>query len=181
MAIIKKTIFKENFLFPSFFKRLTHIIDNQFLDWRFEENTILGAKDNHMLFALSLFNKKAPEHNKAASTYRFIFEPILYFMSQEVTFKEVIRMKMNLYVNHTVQHVHKKHIDATKGNDGKTPLPGVVTAIFNFTECDGFTQVEDTKYPSKANSIIIFDGSKYHCGATPTNTKKRVVLNLNVV
>ena len=92
---------------------------------------------------------------------------------------------MNCYVNHTVQHVHAKHVDVRHGEDSKhakkdTPVQGIVTAIYNFTDCDGFTKIEDKKYPSKANSIIIFDGTKLHCGATPTNTKKRVVLNINV-
>jgi len=178
MASIKETIVKENFLFPSFFKRLTVLIESQFLEWRFEKETVYQAKDNHMFFAITLFDQGT---NVLNGPHKLIFEPILYFINQEVDFKEVLRMKMNMYVNHTVQHVHQKHTDITQGGDGKTPMKGLVTAIFNFTDCDGFTQIEDTKYPSKANSIIIFDGNKKHCGATPTNAKKRVVLNINVV
>ena len=177
MAHIKETIVKENFLFPSFFKRLTHIIESQFLQWHFEKDTVYQANDSHMFFTISLFDKRQKQLD---NPYKSLFDPILYFLAEEIEFDEVLKMKMNFYVNHTVQHDHKKHIDVSQGNDGKTPLPGVVTAVFNFTDCDGFTQVEDIKYPSKANSIIIFDGGKYHCGATPTNAKKRVVLNINV-
>ena len=87
-------------------------------------------------------------------------------------------MKMNLYVNRGKQYVHQPHIDIY---DGRTPRPGVITGIFNFTTCDGFTQIEKKKYPSKRNSIILFDGTKVHCGSTPTNTKTRIVLNINLI
>ena len=179
MATIKETIVKENFLFPSFFNRLNNLIESQQLDWRFEGETVVGAKDNNIFFSLTLFNKIT---NTLNTPYKQVFEPILYFVNQEVDFKDCIRMQMNLYVNHTVQCLQKKHIDVFDSNSkDKAPLKGLVTAVFNFTDCDGFTQIEDKKYPSKANSIIIFDGTKFHCGATPTNAKKRVVLNINVI
>ena len=177
-----KTIFKENFLLPAFFDKLTKVIESQALDWHWEEKTVEWANDNHFMFTTLLYARLS----KQKSNWLPIFEPILYFLAEEVKFKEVLKMKMNLYVNHTVQHVHAEHVDMRHGEDtqhGKkdTPLQGVITAVYNFTDCDGFTKIEDKKYTSKANSIIIFDGTKLHCGATPTNTKKRVVLNINVM
>ena len=179
MASIKETIVKENFLLPLFFQKLNQLIESQFINWRFEKDTISCTKDNHMLFGHCIFDS-TQKIRVLNSEYKSLFEPVLYSLYEEVKFTDVLRIKLNLYVNHTVQHIHAKHIDITK-RDGKTALNSLVTAVLNFTDCDGYTQIEDKKYPSKANSIIIFDGNKMHCGATPTDTKKRVVLNMNVI
>ena len=180
MASIKETIVKENFLFPSFFRKLNNSIESQRLLWNFEKATVYGQQDNHMFFSIILYEDLLGSRDKILThPYTDLFYPVLYFLDEEVSFRDVLRMKLNFYVNHTVQHVHQPHIDISAPNS-KASLDGVVTAILNFTDCDGFTKIEDTKYPSKANSIVIFKGDKPHCGATPTNTKKRVVLNLNV-
>ena len=177
MKIIQKTIVKENFLFPSFFSRLTRDIENSTIDWYWEDKTIpVGEDDRHCMFATVLFDK----FQNTTSKWFPIFEPFLYFLHEEVSFTTLLKMKMNLYVNHTVQHVHAKHIDLYNVANNPRALD-FITAVFNFTDCDGFTQIEDKKYPSKANSIIIFDGKNLHQVATPTNTKKRVVLNINVL
>ena len=177
MEIIQKTIVKENFLFPSFFSRLIKDIESGTMDWYWEDKTIDWAEDDrHCMFATILFDK----FKNTRSKWLPVFDPILYFLHEEVPFTTLLKMKMNLYVNHTVQHVHAKHTDLHDFVTKKT-VKGLITAVFNFTDCDGFTQIEYKKYPSKANSIIIFDGKKLHHGATPTNTKKRVVLNINVL
>jgi len=171
-----KTIVKEDFLLPSFFERLQNIVNGNSINWQFENDTVYNANDNQMMFTHTLYNKLI----KQESILKPIFEPILYFVDELIDIKDLLKMKMNLYVNHTIQHKQKKHIDIAK-EDKKTAIDGLKTAVFNFTTCDGYTQVEDKKYPSKENSIIIFDGNKLHCGATPTNTKSRIVLNLNVI
>ena len=47
-------------------------------------------------------------------------------------------------------------------------------------ENDGYTRFEDgTKIESVANRVAVFESNLKHCGTTCTNTKSRVVINLN--
>tara|TARA_R100001086_G_scaffold34183_1_gene15488 strand:+ start:182 stop:697 length:516 start_codon:yes stop_codon:yes gene_type:complete len=169
-----KTITRENFLFPSFMSRLETVIAG--IEWHFEKTTAYKEDDNFM-FSHLLFDDVNPQR-VLHTPYKVIFDPVLYFIKEHIKFKQLLKMKMNLYVNRGKQYVHQPHIDIY---DGLTPRPGVITGIFNFTTCDGFTQIEKKKYPSKRNSIILFDGTKVHCGSTPTNTKTRIVLNINLI
>ncbi len=169
-----KTQIKENFLFPSFIERLEYVLDQ--IEWRFEKTTAY-EEDNNFMFTHLLFDQLNPQ-NIIQSPHKIIFDPIFYFIKEMIEVKQLLRMKLNLYVNRGQQYIHQPHIDIY---DGLTPRPNIITGVFNFTTCDGFTQIEKKKYPSQRNSIILFDGTKMHCGATPTNTKTRMVLNINLI
>ena len=56
---------------------------------------------------------------------------------------------------------------------------GIKTAVFNFTTCDGGTNVGDIFYKSVSNEIIIFNRENKHFGIVQTNTPRRIVLNIN--
>ena len=56
------------------------------------------------------------------------------------------------------------------------------TAVFYLNDTDGYTIFEDgTKVESKANRLVEFDSQLKHSGTSHTNTRTRVVLNLNYI
>ena len=99
----------------------------------------------------------------------------------------LIRMKMNLYPNKNKQVKHGLHNDIFTGS---RPHPNVVTAVFNFTDCNGSTIILDkdengeytkeVEVPSVANTIAMFNCSHPHYGITQSDTPTRIVLNINL-
>ena len=53
-------------------------------------------------------------------------------------------------------------------------------AIFSLNSCDGFTMLEDgTRIDSKANRMLIFEGSQLHGSTTTTDSWARCNININ--
>ena len=86
--------------------------------------------------------------------------------------ENLIRIKINFYPNTTELYEHGYHIDY------KYPHKG---AILSLNTCDGYTKIRETgtKYPSVANTILMFDPSKDHCSTTTTNAIGRFNININ--
>ena len=86
----------------------------------------------------------------------------------------VLRAKANLRPISPI-HIHSAfHTDL--GHIGNK------TAIFYLNTCNGYTLFKDsTKVLSVENRLIIFDGSTLHCGASCTDQKARIVLNVNYI
>ena len=100
---------------------------------------------------------------------------------------KLLRMKMNLYPNEGKRQKHGVHNDIF--SNGR-PNPNVVTAVFNFTNCNGSTIIldkdENNEYtkevevPSVENSIVMFNCPHPHYGITQSDTPTRIVLNINL-
>ena len=95
---------------------------------------------------------------------------------------KMIRMKLNLYPNHGEKKKHGVHTDITQNG---MPDPTIVTSVFNFHTCNGYTKIlspdkPETLVPSIANSIVIFDNPLPHAGVSQTDIDRRIVLNMNV-
>ena len=56
------------------------------------------------------------------------------------------------------------------------------TSIYYLNDCDGYTKLEDgTVIKSKANRLLTFTGNVKHLGASCTDKKRRLVVNLNYI
>lgn len=56
------------------------------------------------------------------------------------------------------------------------------TAIFYINDCNGYTKLEDgSVIESKANRLLTFPANIRHLGATCTDQKRRVLINLNYI
>jgi len=88
--------------------------------------------------------------------------------------KEIMRCKLNLRPITQQPEQSPYHIDQTK-------YPKYKIAIYYINTNNGYTIFEHNKQQvqSKANRILIFDGHLRHAGVSSTDTKRRVVLNLN--
>ena len=102
------------------------------------------------------------------SEHCHIIKPVLQKLAPWI----VLRVKANLRpISH--RHVHSAfHRDL--GDAGQ------LTAIYYLNTCNGYTMFKDgTKVESVENRMLIFDGNELHCGASCTDEKARVVLNIN--
>ena len=167
---------KENFLPNEFNKRLQSLLESNNLAWYFEPRSLSTVNDGNFMFTHSLFNRK----NNHESKWLKLFDPILYFIADIISFRDCARMKMNCYPNRGKIYEHAKHVDILDPLTEK-PIDGLITCVYNFTTCNGYTIIGDEKFMSKQNQIIIFDGDIKHCGATATDVEKRIMLNINLV
>ena len=56
------------------------------------------------------------------------------------------------------------------------------TSIYYLNDCDGYTKLEDgTVIKSKGNRLLTFTGNIMHLGASCTDKKRRLVVNLNYI
>ena len=56
------------------------------------------------------------------------------------------------------------------------------TAVFYINDCNGYTKFEDNRQvESKANRLVAFPSNVRHLGATCTDEKRRVLINLNYI
>ena len=169
----------KNVLPELFFNKLLATISANTFPWYFQENTIdvSESKNNfmftHMLAAVDpTILEDSPMEEK--SGWFKTFEPIQYFINKEFKIKKLMRMKLNLYTNQQLKIKHESHVDyPTKINQG------IKTAIFNFTSCNGGTNINNKIVKSEANELHIFDNEVKHFGIVQTDTPVRMVLNIN--
>jgi len=164
-----------NFLIKPFFNNLKNIVESNTIEWFWNSRTLDHIEDDNFMLTHVLYSQQ----NERPSRWFSVFEPLLYFLKDQYDYKKLLKVKMNLYVNRREQYEHAKHTDMYNQSNKEIP-DGLVTSIFNFTTCDGYTKIGNKKIPSKENELIMFDGRKEHCGSTPTNTKNRVLININV-
>jgi len=123
-------------------------------------------KDKHSLFQHNFFYK-----NIKSSEFSTI-EPILTKIGTIIDFKDIFRIKANLYVNKNKKEKHSKHIDITDADN-------FVTAIYYLNTTNGYTTIGKKKIKDKKNRLVLFDGLTPHFGTTQTDQKERVIINFN--
>lgn len=96
-----------------------------------------------------------------------------------IQYSKLIRVKANLNVKHIrcdeTKYGHQ-HTDTTE--------EGAYTAIYYVNDCDGDTVFlngdgSETRVSPKANRFVLFPATLYHCGNTPKQSDRRVVININ--
>tara|TARA_R100000306_G_C4315472_1_gene112403 strand:- start:73 stop:609 length:537 start_codon:yes stop_codon:yes gene_type:complete len=171
---------EKNFLPAMFFDKLKFMLACESFFWHFNPQTVYNKnfkQDDHFMFTHILFTCKEIElkQKQKQSVWLKDFEPIIYYLSEKIKIKKLLRMKLNLYTNQNKVIEHASHTDI---NTKDQPTPGVTVSIFNFTTCNGGTRIEDKKYPSNENEILIFNNLNKHSGIVQTDTQIRIVLNI---
>lgn len=86
----------------------------------------------------------------------------------------LLRVKLNVTWRQQSHIEYGLHVD--------TRHPGATTAILYLNTNNGYTVFEDGKrVESVENRLVLFDASTRHTGASCTDEKFRVVLNINMV
>ena len=152
----------DNFLTEEEFKNINLIYDPKFIPWSFQsvvhDTEFIGdIIDNWQLSYMII-----PD-----CIFYNCLMPLFDKMDMDVHF----RVKMNLNPRMSVIKEHGYHIDI--------PVPSK-TAIFYINTNNGYTKFETgEKVESVANRIVTFPSNVKHTGTTCTDTKGRMVLNIN--
>ena len=166
MKIIENFLSEEQFkpIQHHFFKRLPYIYYDSIVGTMGDEKE---DKECYQ-FIHTFHSARDPYLESQNSEHCHIIKPILQKLAPWI----VLRVKANLRpISH--RHVHSAfHTDLGDAQQ--------LTAIYYLNTCNGYTMFKDgTKVESVENRMLIFDGNELHCGASCTDEKARVVLNLN--
>jgi len=114
------------------------------------------------------FSSLIYENGKALSPHFNLLKNILNYIPD---FKQLIRIKSNLYTNLNRVYEHTPHIDKNEPHK---------TLILYLNTCNGFTRLQDnTIIKSIANNAVILDGNIYHNSSTASDKAIRLTINVN--
>ena len=130
------------------------------------EKSDIDPLDNHQLFHWVYLQ------NMFVSTPDVIQKIMPILTNKVINVRALIHIKINCNTRTSNIIEHTFHTDV-EDCDSKT-------AILYMNTCNGYTEFENgTKVESKANRFIEFDSGLKHRGTSCTDTKRRVVINLN--
>ena len=174
-----KILCHDDFLSTSEFLMLQNCIlgtpnENRF-SWTWGENVIdpklveesdVDPLDNYQLFHWVYLQ------NMYVSTPDISQRMMPIITNKVINVRSLVSIKINCNTRTSNIVKHGFHNDV-ENYDSKT-------GILYMNTCNGYTEFENgTKVESKANRFIEFDSKLKHRGTTCTDTKRRVVINLN--
>ena len=163
----------DQFLKEEDFKQLDRVFCQDVATWHYNDHVVSSEKDDtdyNFQFVHSVYRdcQFVSEHHQ-----------LVYPILSNLDAKVILRMKFNMNVrtpNIVEREFHQDYHDVLPED-----VPYKV-AIFYLNTNNGYTLFESgDKVESVANRIVIFDGTLKHCGTTCTNSKTRVVLNINYI
>ena len=194
----------DNFLPSKTFNRLLELVESNSFVWIWNNDTYINPVtqkgDNLWMFSQLLFAHSSMLGNFTGGGPGIhplypAFQVIEDCQAEIYPFKQVMKVKLNLYPNQGKNISHSRHTDVPvciSSPVASNPLrpngtrlnKHITTSVFNFHTCNGSTVVEidgkNNNIPSKANRLILFDNT-WHYGITQSDTPRRIVLNLNVM
>ena len=169
----------DDFLPEGDFKRLKMIFDNPDFGW-FRNDGISGS-DATMSTTQSALDNYYFVHllylqYRAMSTY---FDEVLDIIHDPLkarfgnTFRQLFRLKVNLYPRTEEVQVHPWHVDSKD-------IQGLMGCLFFMNTCDGYTGFSDgTEVDSVENRIVVFDSTQKHFSTSCSNARYRTTFNIN--
>ena len=163
----------DQFLKEDDFKKLDSVFCQDVATWHYNNMVVSpteGDSDYNFQFIHSIY-----KDCQFVSEHHPLVYPILFNLDAKV----LLRIKFNLGIR-TPEIVERKlHHDYHDVLPENVPYK---VAIFYLNTNNGYTLFESgDKVESIANRIVIFDGDLKHCGTTCTDSKTRVVLNINYI
>jgi hypothetical protein len=153
----------DNFLDKEDFLQIKYLLENPKFNWFYREY-MAGEKDAPY-FSHGFFN-----HSEKISPSFKIIQPLL----NKLKYIALVQVRANLTLK-TDQPIETAwHTDYNYSN-GKT-------AIYYLTTCNGLTVLdkeEKIKVNSVENRVVVFDNNISHKSVTHTDTKRRIILNIN--
>lgn len=91
----------------------------------------------------------------------------------KIPHKNILRSKINFYLNTNQLQLHDFHLDNSDNKDIKI-------AIFYINTNNGFTEFEDKSIVNSVrNRLVLFPGNLKHRSTNTTNKKNRINININ--
>ena len=162
-----KPVVIDNFLDPTEFNNLHHIILSGLIKWEYVPSIVNDDDGDKFQFVHVFYMNNSGEY----PTLGFL-NPLLNLIKP----KELFRIKANILARTSEIEPNVFHTDIG-GNMGVIPY---TTSIFYINSNNGYTEFEDgTKIESVANRLISFPEEMKHRGTSCTDEKIRVVINFN--
>jgi|TARA_R100001530_G_scaffold123592_1_gene91557 hypothetical protein len=156
----------QNYLTPIKFTLLRDTIFSSRFPWFYQANV---AKEDEAEKHTFGFTHMFYFGKNAQSQHLEILQPLL----STLKIKTLIRAKANFYPNQGIQRTHPPHIDFSYPHKG---------FLLSLNTTDGYTQFMDgTRVIGKENQAMVFDPSVYHFSSTPTDTKRRINIQINYI
>ena len=158
----------DNFLSDDEFKSIQDYFTGDSIHW-FYNDSIANNKQglDQFQFVHTFFDVSKPSLKA--------FSPFLYPFLTKLNAKYIFRIKANLRPRTTTGVLSDYHTDMDLNQQ---------TGIFYINTNNGYTKFQDNTLdvvPSVANRFLSFSGQLKHCGASPTDTNSRIVLNINYI
>tara|TARA_R100000329_G_C7505918_1_gene178142 strand:- start:109 stop:609 length:501 start_codon:yes stop_codon:yes gene_type:complete len=156
---------KDNFLPKDIFKKLQTIMYSDDMEWHYRDAQVKPTDEEY--FVHCFFNNSLP-----LSRHFYLMDDIVTSLNAAA----LIQIRANLTLKKPKQLESGWHTDYTNENYCKT-------AILYMNNNNGYTKLKHNnkikKISCKENRILIFDGNIEHCAGLTTDTKTRMVININ--
>lgn len=186
----------DDFLTPSYHNTLYNNITSANFPWRYIHNvTSVTADENEygygsFAFQHDIINYDRGQIIEGISGHQGFLMPLLFQVKDITGADNIIRARIDSTLYNPEKFMHGVHTD----------LPGLShwSSVYYVNDSDGETIIfdaheEDVRIteaeltPSnvkeivkpKANRIVIFDGGFYHTGHSPSENKRRIIINSN--
>ena len=160
----------DNFLDYNIFRELQSFLMGSEIDWHYNHLTVYNDDEDtldNFQFTNTFYGNGMPMN----------YHEKVYPIYEKLNMRIPLRVKVNL--NTVTPKIEKRsfHIDQKNCDD----LPWM-TVILYFNTNNGYTEFEDGGIvKSIENRCLIFPGTKSHRGTTCTDSKTRVVMNINYI
>ena len=153
----------DNFLDKEIFEDLQTQVMGEHFFWKYRGNVVYKDEPKeYFQFVHLLFNSNNPTSDKY-----YLLDPLLNKMGVTA----LVRAKANLLTRTEIHIEHGFHVDYHFD---------CYSAIYYINTNNGYTLFEDgTKINSLENRLVVFNSRIKHTGATCTDQKKRIVININ--
>ena len=156
----------DNFLSEKSYKKIEETISNNYFPWFLQNKINNFQKDNvfNYYFSHTFF-----DNEKINSDAFNIWEELL----SKIKFKNLIRVKANLYPRTETILEHEKHLDYTENG---------ITSLYYINTNNGFTNLNDEiKVSSVSNRFLKFSNNTLHNSSTCTDQKYRLTVVINYI
>ena len=164
----------DNFLDEEVFSQLQGTLLDQGICWHFVPCTDgTEGKDNQDQF---FFGHTIYQKHTWTSGLSNNLSPLI----QKIAPMAIHMIRANLMTKSESHIESQLHSDMNLNSPTADKISQWTTAIYYINDCNGYTKLEDgSVIESKANRLLTFPSDVKHLGATCTDMKRRVLINLN--
>ena len=171
--VIKYTC-EDNYLDTPVYTKIKEVFEGNGICWQFFGGTSdLNDDPKQFYFGHNIYQ----DHMSVSP-----FAPEVIPLIDKINPMALHRVRINL-MPRTQENIESDfHSDYTEGFAYPDRIDLWSTSIFYLNDCDGYTKLEDgTVIKSKDNRLLTFTGNVKHLGASCTDKKRRLVVNLNYI
>tara|TARA_R110000822_G_scaffold79520_2_gene190158 strand:- start:1023 stop:1502 length:480 start_codon:yes stop_codon:yes gene_type:complete len=153
----------DNFLKPDEFNKVKELLFHPNFEWYYEDHMV---STDHCFFNHCFYS-----HNKVRTNYFHDVE----FILEKLNCVSLVSLRNNLVIGKKESYESEWHTDYNYKN--------CKTAILYFNDCNAKTLLKTPErtesVDTKANRVVIFPTTTKHKMVSQTDTKRRVIMNIN--